>query len=236
MFNLNDAIAAWRKNLSQDSPCRPVDLDELESHLREQIADLLARGLSEEESFRLAAHRLGDLAALKLEYAKVDTACLWRDRFLWGAMGILGWWLASAVATVFGSLALVAGATVGVRGYPLGAAISAAHYAPLIAILPCVFLLVRRAARRGVSPDDWRSSLRWRHWVPVVIFLAIAVPLHHVSYGLVNAQLRPSELGRLFLFQAYVGLIVSALVPMLLAILLARFCHARRAASVAESS
>ena len=48
----------------------PTDADELESHLREQIADLEAAGLAEDEAFLIAVKRLGQVDQLTAEFAR----------------------------------------------------------------------------------------------------------------------------------------------------------------------
>jgi hypothetical protein len=36
MFDLNYAISSWRMNLSEKQTCAKSDIDEMESHLREE--------------------------------------------------------------------------------------------------------------------------------------------------------------------------------------------------------
>ncbi len=72
MFDLNAAITAWRRRFAQRADLGADDLDELEDHLREAIADMQARGLQPEEAFLIAARRLGDADALGAEFAIAD--------------------------------------------------------------------------------------------------------------------------------------------------------------------
>ena len=48
MFDLKEAIIQWRDNLAQRETYGKSDLDELESHLQEQMEELIGSGLSEE--------------------------------------------------------------------------------------------------------------------------------------------------------------------------------------------
>ena len=58
------------------------ELEELESHLRDSIDDLTARGVTTEEAFLLSVRRMGDTDALSDEFAKVSTENLWRQLFV----------------------------------------------------------------------------------------------------------------------------------------------------------
>lgn len=71
-FCLNRAIERWRENLGQSSAFRSEDLAELETHLRDSIAELEGRGLSSEEAFMVASGRIGGAPALEVEFGKVN--------------------------------------------------------------------------------------------------------------------------------------------------------------------
>ena len=51
MFDLNLEIDKWRRNMSQLEGVCGVDVDELESHLHEEIEHLKKVGLAEQEAF-----------------------------------------------------------------------------------------------------------------------------------------------------------------------------------------
>src|SRR3954454_1055809 len=53
-FDLNAAIAAWQQELGSQPDLTPVVRRELETHLRDTVAELQGRGLNNEESFWLA--------------------------------------------------------------------------------------------------------------------------------------------------------------------------------------
>lgn len=74
MFDLNQQIARWRSALANQCACSRDELQELESHLREQIAALVAAGRSEQEAFSESASRLGDTATICSEFAKNERA------------------------------------------------------------------------------------------------------------------------------------------------------------------
>ena len=64
MFDLNEALAEWRRNLVDMGSLRREDLDELESHLQEEIDQHLSTGLQTQEAFQLAVCRVGDFERL----------------------------------------------------------------------------------------------------------------------------------------------------------------------------
>jgi len=71
MFDLDEAIAEWRRQL-QASGVKALDiLDELESHLREAIEEQVQAGSNPERAFEMAVRRIGNPNALRSEFAKV---------------------------------------------------------------------------------------------------------------------------------------------------------------------
>jgi hypothetical protein len=72
-----ELIAGWRRNLAETTGCTNEVLDELESHLRDELQQLVQAGHSEERAFALAASRMGHPRALATEFAKVAEPPLW---------------------------------------------------------------------------------------------------------------------------------------------------------------
>lgn len=70
-FDLDKAVAAWRHSLRRDSELQGDDLDELESHLREHVAQLTREGTPQIDAFDRALNRLGSHADIEAEYRKV---------------------------------------------------------------------------------------------------------------------------------------------------------------------
>ena len=60
------------------------DVDELEDHLRHQIAELNAAGLAADEAFLVAVKRMGDLDDLSREFAREHSGRLWKQLVLAG--------------------------------------------------------------------------------------------------------------------------------------------------------
>jgi len=75
---LEDRIGEWRSYLLRRQAIDATDVDELEDHLRTQVADLGEAGLDEEEAFLIAVKRLGGLDSLSQEYAQEYSERLWK--------------------------------------------------------------------------------------------------------------------------------------------------------------
>ncbi len=75
---LEERIAEWRSYLRRRQAIHTVDVEELEDHLRSQVADLREAGLDEEEAFLIAVKRLGELDSLSREFAQEYSERLWK--------------------------------------------------------------------------------------------------------------------------------------------------------------
>ena len=73
MFELEKAIASWRKQMEADPALEPGHIAEIESHLRDKIDDLTARGRIPEEAFEEAVRALGETGLIGSQFFKVYT-------------------------------------------------------------------------------------------------------------------------------------------------------------------
>jgi hypothetical protein len=88
-FNLSAAIEKWRQELAAEPDLAAEVRRELESHLRDTIAEFQRRGLNDEESFWLARRRVGPPQPLGEEFLKANPAAVWRERIMWMAIAVL---------------------------------------------------------------------------------------------------------------------------------------------------
>ena len=79
MDPLESEILEWRAFVGKGQGVDGRDVEELETHLRDQIADLTAAGLSEDEAFLIAVKRMGTLDELSREFAHERSGRLWRQ-------------------------------------------------------------------------------------------------------------------------------------------------------------
>jgi hypothetical protein len=92
MFNLECAITEWRKQMVAAGVKNGEVLNELESHLRDDIQPEIQAGLTAERSFEIAVERIGGAQAIKTEFAKIGRSPMALLRklhgFLFGSGGM----------------------------------------------------------------------------------------------------------------------------------------------------
>jgi hypothetical protein len=125
MDGVESQIAEWRAYVANAPAVNGHDVDELETHLRDQIAELDAAGLTADEAFLVAVKRMGDLDTLSREFAREHRGRLWKQLVLKGedepARPSSGWVealvFAVAAAVVIQITRLVAGFPDDVAGW-----------------------------------------------------------------------------------------------------------------------
>ena len=70
MFDLEQAITKWRQQMLAAGIKTPVPLEELESHLRDDVEQQIRTGLDARKAFRAGVKRLGQADPLTKEFAK----------------------------------------------------------------------------------------------------------------------------------------------------------------------
>ena len=81
-LSLEEQIDQWRSYLRRRQAIHAIDITELEDHLREQVAGLVAAGLAADEAFLVAVKRMGNLDALSREFAREHSDRLWKQLVL----------------------------------------------------------------------------------------------------------------------------------------------------------
>ena len=102
-------IAEWRAYVAKAPAVDGRDLDELETHLRDQISELGAAGLAEDEAFLVAVKRMGDLDTLSREFAREHSGRLWKQLVLGGdreSSRATGSWLEAFAFAVAAAIAM----------------------------------------------------------------------------------------------------------------------------------
>jgi Transcriptional regulator PadR-like family len=75
---LEEQIAQWRGYVRRHA-LHGLDVEELEGHLRDQLAALSEAGLAGDEAFLVAVKRMGSLDALSREFARAHSERLWKQ-------------------------------------------------------------------------------------------------------------------------------------------------------------
>lgn len=76
---LEDQIAEWRAYVRRRQVLHSPDVEELEGHLRDQLAALTDAGLTRDEAFLVAVKRMGSLDELSREFARAHSERLWKQ-------------------------------------------------------------------------------------------------------------------------------------------------------------
>jgi amino acid transporter len=101
MFDLEKSIAEWREQMLAAGIKSPVPLEELETHLREEIAWQTKSGLDKAEAFKAGIQKIGQGQMLQNEFNKVES-----DHKVWQAVMLIIGWLAAACMLVVGLVRL----------------------------------------------------------------------------------------------------------------------------------
>jgi hypothetical protein len=89
MFNLDEAISEWRKQMLAAGIKTPVPLEELETHLRDNVERQIQSGLNAQQAFENSVRQIGHASQLKSEFKKNCRAS--GNPWLWlGSFGLAG--------------------------------------------------------------------------------------------------------------------------------------------------
>ena len=89
-MNLEENISEWRLQMLAAGIKTPVPLEELESHLREEIERQLESGLDEQNAFRISIQQMGQPEMLKREFNRSERTFMKRTLIiLAGILGVL---------------------------------------------------------------------------------------------------------------------------------------------------
>ncbi len=152
---LEERIQEWRAWVLRRQAIDAMDVDELEDHLRNQVADLQKAGLDQEEAFLIAVKRLGNLDSLSREYAEEYSERLWKRLVVAPETGESGAeWKKQALAAV--GLAIAAGVAIKVPELfgkrHDGSDLGEFFYFKNLSLFVLPFLAVFFAWKRGLAP------------------------------------------------------------------------------------
>ncbi len=195
------------------------DLDELEDHLRDEITNLAAVGLSEDEAFDVARRRLGSADALDTEFRKVNDEAVWGRRIQWMLAGYLAIVFAKAAILLFGGVFVSLGAAYGMAGSGL----VVVHVGACAAGTAVFFYLLTTSARsRGFSFVN--GARKWAQSLPGALFIlasaVLMVAVGHIVQAapsvLMYRYFGTEELGAFGFGSSVLSLIVAVFLPALL--------------------
>ena len=180
-FDLNIALQHWLGHLGQSSQIKNDDLNELESHVRDSVVQLQSKGLSSEESFMVATHRVGNPAQLEPEFAKINRHPL--NAIAHGlilAFFSLACWFLWAVTQVSQMMAVASAR----QGRPLPAfsqlVIDCGPWLlvpPLLALAYCTYVWLRKSANRNSWMGFFAVAMAVLFLLAMPILIAAFLPL-----------------------------------------------------------
>jgi len=89
MFKLEEAISEWRRQMLSAGIKSPAPLDELQSHLYDEIEQQMKSGIKAQQAFENAVTRIGQANVLKGEFNKIKCKAVNRIMpIILGAIGI----------------------------------------------------------------------------------------------------------------------------------------------------
>ncbi len=234
MFNLNEEVIKWRNALAQSEAFGGADIDELEGHLREEIERLAGAGLSEQEAFLVAGHRLGDTRSLESEFAKVNAGHILRTRLFWMTAGVLAYLLAGCLAGASGNAgALIAGLG-GLGPYRAGILGVAAGLLGFGVALVLIYSVCKRNSK-VLNFNRLTSDFRGNVVLLTSLLVSVAVlGAAQVLFSVLIARMMsPDEVGRMALISAYLRGALPILLPVALMALMIKL-HASDGRPVRE--
>jgi hypothetical protein len=179
MFNLEQSIAEWRRQMLAAGIKTPVPLEELEIHLREEIEQQMKSGLNEQEAFNSAVQKIGQEKALKSEFQKIggifENTIMkkYKPVIYVGSTHYLLWWTLFGVLSLplphFGFNSMFDGGFFGGKPeHPFLDALSDYFWLPLnVLSFPMMWLW------------DWPDSHNWFRWLGWLF----APPLNSLIWG-----------------------------------------------------
>jgi hypothetical protein len=178
-FDLNSALQHWLERLGQSPQVKAENLMELESHVRDSVVQLQTKGLSSEESFLIATHRIGSPAKLEPEFEKVNRNPL--NKILHGLILIFFsiccylLWGISQYPTLMGRA---------LQGRPLPAptefVVTCGSYLaipPLLAAGYCMYVWTRKSGGRSSWMGFFATTIAFLFFITLPILLAMLLPM-----------------------------------------------------------
>jgi hypothetical protein len=180
MFDLEQSIAEWRRQMLAAGIQTPVPLEELEIHLREDIAQQMKTGSNQQDAFTSAVQKLGSAHTVQTEFMKVDKT---HSALKWKLMEI-GLTLATIlVPLLFGGIVLKRASFIDMT--------VAEELSSLAAL--AAFSLLAWSGRLGhrllpvIQNKRIRDAIRFSCCVPLplwwIVFLNFIVPRHDFTMG-----------------------------------------------------
>ena len=220
MFELEHELQEWTKRFSRMEVMCPGDIVELEQHVRDSVGNLTSKGLSEEEAFLIATHRVGGPGPVGREYGKVNGGYIWGRRLFWMLAGYLFIEACQLTITAVASLGQVLAASAGLDGTVMG-------YTTVGITALCWLGLAIWLHRWSVDRNDGHSIARMFMQsqgtiiVGGVVFIVVVATLVKFGSQITVARITSvQEYGQAAVISAWGNALFATLFPLLLLIVM----------------
>jgi hypothetical protein len=187
-FDLNKNIEIWKAELTKNSKITLDNINELESHLHDEIQELKLLGLSDEESLLVARKRIGNVEDLKAEFLKVNRGFYFKNSLIPYLKGVLFLLAFTFLTELFHTFLIL---LVSIVGYDENLINSIS-----IGILSLSFIILMIISYTKYKKTSF--DLRKLTSIPILVGIIITSKLFHVlSMSFMTRSLNPLNLGNL---------------------------------------
>jgi hypothetical protein len=182
MFDLEKSITSWRAQMRASGINTSVQLDELEAHLREDIARQLQSGMNEKMAFESAITQMGKARELGAEFHRVSGWSGWFGVHRYRILGAL--WMAFCVASLVRAATPVSNqgqAVFGAFHHGMSATFIASQLLPSFLVLMLLASLYLWGTVAGIKL--FFGSLRGRGFLRFLAFLDVFFGLLAIGLG-----------------------------------------------------
>lgn len=207
---------------------RSGDIEELEQHVRDSMAELTSRGLHAEEAFLIATYRVGEPAQVEREFNKVNGDHVWAHRAFWMLAGILFFEVCQMTITAAAALSQVLAVLSGGNGSVMG-------YASVGITCLCWAGIALWLYRWCVVQSDRYSSGRLFAKSPgrvigmgVVLMVLVATLTRFGSQIAVARMTSVGDLGQAGVISAWANALLAILMPLVFLFVMLMIRHKMR--------
>ncbi|MDV3427671.1 MAG: permease prefix domain 1-containing protein [Bacillota bacterium] len=187
MFQLEMSLENWRRKLADSNSFTKADIDELESHLLDEIDTLKKNTLTEEEAFYVACSRIGSVDLLSSEFSKINFNVIWLKKFLWLLSGYI---LIYFFQRLINILSVFASLTVfrftALSSYKM-AGLSLLINVIFSTIILCLLFLPKYMILSRLQ-SKFNFLFIYKRWLLVIVFFLFTV-MNTIGFNLINALL-----------------------------------------------
>ena len=227
MFDLNKEVAKWKQSLCANDTCSKEDVAELESHLYDSMENLQGNGLSEQESFFVAIHRLGSPDALTYEFGKInENMKIWNMLFHAG-IGIVLYIVINNLSSAATNAVRVLLSQSGLGPVYIG------HIGPILGnmvllVLSVIIILIMKNKRAGLARFFSRPAGNIVLVLSILVLVAGGIVISNISNIYLTRSIAASDYGRMFYISSIYGLVLSIIKPIAIVIAVVMLWNKKR--------